>query len=197
MPWKILVSAQTFTAFLGGYGLFMAAVVGPTVVDYYLLTNGNMFIAELYNGSKSNPYYRFTKGWNLNAYAAYIAGIALPFAGFIGSLGVNVSTVALNMGHMGWLLSFFVSAFVYYVLCKIFPTAVQRAIKEQGLGWEELSHGPSFIYEDGALEGVTVSEAQVDKGDNVIEARTAEKSLKEIGEDYSVSWRFDMENGRT
>jgi NCS1 family nucleobase:cation symporter-1 len=170
-PWKILYSAQTFTNFLGGYGLFMAAVVGPTVVEYYLLTKGNVFIPELYNGTKSNPYYRYTKGWNISAYVAYLAGIAFPFAGFIGTLGASVSRTATNMGHIGWLLSFFVSAFVYYFICKIFPTPVQRAVKAQGLGWEELSRNqPEFI------DGLPDRDNPTEKNPSVVETKQDETS---------------------
>lgn len=138
-PWKIMFSASTFTKFLSGYGMFMAAVVGPTCVEYYILTKGNLFITDLYDGSKNNPNYHYTKGWNINAYVAYFAGISLPFTGFLGTLGVHVSEQATMLGHIGWLLSFFVSSIVYYMLCKIFPTAVQKAVKSQGLQWEQLS----------------------------------------------------------
>lgn len=172
-PWKILYSAATFTNFLGGYGLFMAAVVGPTVVEYYVLAKGNVFISELYNGTKENPYYRYTKGWNINAYVAYLAGIALPFAGFTGTLGASVSEAGVRLGHIGWLLSFFVSGIVYFVMCKIFPTPAQRAVKEQGLGWEELSHRQADIL----IEGVSQQGSSLDKGDSVVvEAKLANAS---------------------
>jgi NCS1 family nucleobase:cation symporter-1 len=169
-PWKILHSATTFTNFLSGYGLFMAAVVGPTCVDYYLITKGNMWITHLYDGSRSNPHYFYTRGWNINAYIAYIAGIALPFAGFIGTLGVNVSTAAIDLGHIGWLLSFFVSAFAYYVCCLIWPTPSQRAVREQGLKYEELSHQETYISPI-ILEGISEADETdaVEKGQKVTE----------------------------
>jgi NCS1 family nucleobase:cation symporter-1 len=169
-PWKILYSATTFTNFLSGYGLFMAAVVGPTCVDYYIVTKGNMWLAHLYDGSSGNPHYFYARGWNINAYIAYLAGIALPFAGFIGTLGVKVSTTATDLGHIGWLLSFFVSAFVYYVCCLIWPTPSQRAVREQGLKWEELSHQELYI-SSMVLEGVSEGEDPdtVEKGRKVIE----------------------------
>jgi NCS1 family nucleobase:cation symporter-1 len=123
----------------------MAAVVGPTVVDYMFVTKGNMWISHLYDGSRSNPRYYYTKGWSINGYVAYIAGIALPFAGFVGTLGASVSVTAQRMGHLGWLLSFFVSAFVYYICCLINPTPAQRAVKAEGLGWEQLAREePAF-----------------------------------------------------
>lgn len=138
-PWKILASASIFTTFLSGYGLFMASVVAIMVCDYYVLCNGNVFISHLYDGTKNNRHYYFTKGWNVQAVVAYICGIALPFPGFVGSLGANVSNAGLNLGRLGWLLSFTVSFVVYFGICKIWPTSNQKMVKEMGLGWEEMS----------------------------------------------------------
>lgn len=52
-------------------------------------------------------------GWNLQGVIAYLVGIALPFPGFVGTLGANVSETADQLGHLGWLLSFSVSFVVY------------------------------------------------------------------------------------
>ena len=52
-------------------------------------------------------------GWNIQAGIAYLVGIALPFPGFIGTLGANVSLAAAQLGYLGWLLSFSVSFVVY------------------------------------------------------------------------------------
>jgi NCS1 family nucleobase:cation symporter-1 len=114
----------------------------------YLLTRGNVFIGHLYNGKKTNPHYYYTMGWNIQGVIAYLCGIALPFPGFVGTLGPTVSAGATDLGRLGWLLSFTVSFVVYYVLCLIWPTKNQKLIKEMGLGWEEAS-GDSFVMEDG------------------------------------------------
>jgi len=139
-PWKILASATTFTTFLSGYGLFMASVVAIMICDYFLLTKGNVFISYLYDGSKYNKHYYYHSGWNLQAVLAYMVGIALPFPGFVGTLGPNVSKPAQELGQLGWLLSFFSSFVVYYAICKVWPTKNQKLVKEMGLGWEEMSY---------------------------------------------------------
>jgi len=139
-PWKILESASTFTTFLGGYGLFMASVVAIMVCDYWLLTRGNLFLPHLYHNSPTNPSYRYHGGWNLQALIAYIVGVALPFPGFVGTLGPHVSAAAQDLGHLGWLLSFAVSFVLYYLLCRIWPTQSQKRVRELGLGWEEQSY---------------------------------------------------------
>ncbi|TGO82803.1 hypothetical protein BPOR_0755g00040 [Botrytis porri] len=147
-PWKILASASVFTTFLSGYGIFMASVVAIMVCDYYALTKGNVFIGHLYNGTKANKHYYYFHGWNVQAIIAYICGVALPFPGFVGTLGASVSQSATNLGRLGWLLSFSVSFVVYFALCKVWPTPNQKLIKEMGLGWES-QYGDIVIAEDG------------------------------------------------
>lgn len=128
-----------------------------TLIDF-LLTKGNVFIGHLYNGSKTNKHYYYHMGWNIQGVIAYLCGIALPFPGFVGTLGAKVSTGATDLGRLGWLLSFTVSFAVYYVICLFWPTRNQKLIKEMGLGWEEAS-GDRIVAEDGTEiieEGKTV-----------------------------------------
>jgi NCS1 family nucleobase:cation symporter-1 len=134
----------------------------------YLLTKGNVFIGHLYNPSRTNKHYYYTYGWNVQAVIAYICGIALPFPGFVGTLGAKVSTSATDLGRLGWLLSFSVSFVVYYVLCLIWPTENQKIIKQMGLGWEEQC-GDTVVAEDGTEiveEGERVS-ARSEASDDV------------------------------
>jgi len=153
VPWKILASASTFVTFLAGYGLFMASVVAIMICDYFLLTNGNVFISHLYDGSKENKHYRYIKGCNLQAIIAYIIGVALPFPGFVGSLGPPVSVAAQRLGDLGWLLSFCTSFVAYYLICLVWPTQNQKLIKEMQLGWEEVSERDLV-----AMDGTAIAE---------------------------------------
>lgn len=123
------------------------------VCEYFLLTRGNIFIAHLYNGSKSNKHYYYNRGWNLQALIAYIVGIALPFPGFVGTLGANVSSTALNMGHIGWLLSFVVSFVVYWGICMVWPTANQKIVREMGLRFEEMAERDMMALDGLVLPG--------------------------------------------
>lgn len=128
----------------------MASVVAIMVCDYWCLTKGNVFIAHLYDGTKDNKHYYYHKGWNVQAIIAYLCGIALPFAGFLGTLGVPVSVAAQDLGHLGWMLSFAIAFVVYYVICLVWPTRNQRLVKEMGLKWEEVSYS-EIIAADGTL----------------------------------------------
>jgi NCS1 family nucleobase:cation symporter-1 len=185
-PWKILASAGTFTTFLAGYGLFMASVVAIMVCDYFLLTKGNVFLSHLYNGSRTNEHYYYTVGWNIQALIAYIAGIALPFPGFVGTLGPHVSKAAQDLGQLGWLLSFVTSFIVYYVLCLIWPTRNQRLIKEMGLGWEEMSSREII-----AADGTVITEDLIGHSDKKIYAGDEEKHLS--GSDHEQSVPIDTQ----
>jgi len=138
-PWKILASAAVFLNFLGGYIIFMAGAVGIMVADYYILTKGNIFLKHLYDGDKTNPHYYYHKGWNIQAYIAYVVAVAIPFPGFCGSLGANVSQTAINIGHLGWCLSFVVSIAIYVPLCYFWPTSNQKLIKSMNLKFEEMA----------------------------------------------------------
>jgi NCS1 family nucleobase:cation symporter-1 len=79
---------------------------------------------------------------------AYLCGIALPFPGFVGTLGAEVSTGATDLGRLGWLLSFTVSFVIYYIICLFWPTANQKLIREMDLKWEEES-GDIVLAPDG------------------------------------------------
>ncbi len=68
-----------------------------------------MFVGYLYDPSRTNKHYYYHAGWNIQAYVAYVAGIALPFAGFVGTLGASVSPEALRLGDLGWMISFVTS----------------------------------------------------------------------------------------
>jgi NCS1 family nucleobase:cation symporter-1 len=72
----------------------------------------------------------------------------LPFPGFVGTLGAKVSTGAINLSRLGWLLSFTVSFVMYYAICKVWPTRNQKLIKEMGLRWEE-QKGDLILAPDG------------------------------------------------
>ena len=135
-----------------------------------MLTRGNVFIGHLYVGTSSNKHYYYHRGWNIQGVIAYLCGIALPFPGFVGTLGASVSSGATDLGRLGWLLSFTVSFVVYFAICKVWPTRNQELIKEMGLRWEEMK-GDTILTPDGTEiveEGKTVrSRGEISDGADV------------------------------
>jgi NCS1 family nucleobase:cation symporter-1 len=47
-PWKILLSASTFLAFLGGYSIFLGPFLGIFIIDYFIICRGNIFVDDLF-----------------------------------------------------------------------------------------------------------------------------------------------------
>lgn len=154
----------------------MASVVAIMVCEYFLLTRGNLFIAHCYNGSKENPHYYYTYGWNIQAVIAYLCGIALPFPGFVGSLGANVDTAALHMGHLGWMLSFTTSFVIYYAICLVWPTENQKIIKQMGLRFEEMAERDMM-----ALDGTVIPEGAEGMSEEQLGWDNAEKKNAAFG----------------
>lgn len=119
--------------------LFMASVVAIMTCDYFLLTRGNVFLSHAYDPTPSNRHYYYTRGWNIQAIIAYLCGVALPFPGFVGTLGASVSVPAQRLGNLGWMLSFTVSFVMYYIICRVWPTQNQRMVRRMGLRFEEMA----------------------------------------------------------
>ncbi|KAE8158969.1 permease for cytosine/purines, uracil, thiamine, allantoin-domain-containing protein [Aspergillus tamarii] len=138
-PWKILASATKFQDFLSGYALFMSSVVAIMLCDYFLLTKGTVVIPSLYNPTNTNENYYYHRGWNLQALAAYVVGIALPFPGFCGVLGASVSTAASHIMDIAWVTSFVTSFVVYFAICWIWPTQNMKFVRERGYAFEQVA----------------------------------------------------------
>ncbi|KAH8893552.1 hypothetical protein GQ53DRAFT_644772 [Thozetella sp. PMI_491] len=154
VPWKVAVDGATFLTAVTGMGIFIATLIGIMTSDYYVIRRGNYFIEDLYIADKSSRYYYF-HGFNWRAYAAYICGIALPFPGFLGSLGVtNVAAplgASMKLYDLGYIMGCFVSFAVYTVLCTLFPDEAMKEAK--AMGWERM-----VIHEDDdELDGMAPS----------------------------------------
>ena len=89
------------------------------LVDYFIIRRGNLQLPDLFRTSPSGRYY-FTKGFNIRALIAFVAGFLLPLPGFVASFGHKLSDAATNMFALGWVLSFTVGGTAYWVICFIF-----------------------------------------------------------------------------
>lgn len=87
-PWQLTKSSFTFTSYLGAYDIFLAAIIGVLLGDYYLVRKGGYNLNGLFSLEKSASYYFFF-GWNWRAYAAYLLGMVPVFPGFLASIGVQ------------------------------------------------------------------------------------------------------------
>ncbi|KAL5334018.1 permease for cytosine/purines, uracil, thiamine, allantoin-domain-containing protein [Aspergillus crustosus] len=124
MPWYIQNSAASFSAFLGGYSLFLGALAGIIVVDYWVCRNRRLRLRSLYD-AKGTHY--FTGGFNLRAIAAFVCGIAPNMPGLAAVTGQDgVPKGARYLYSMSWLVATLISGGVYYLLFLVRPFEVDE-----------------------------------------------------------------------
>jgi NCS1 family nucleobase:cation symporter-1 len=132
VPWKIISSANTFLAFMGGYAVFLAPIAGVLASDYWLVKHQHVDVPALYN---PDGRYRYWNGINWRALLALLIAVApnLPGLGYSIALQcdaqsqnctdtVNISNGAKNLYTFDWLFGFVVSIVVYTSMSWIFPS---------------------------------------------------------------------------
>jgi NCS1 family nucleobase:cation symporter-1 len=118
--------AASFSAFLGGYSLFLGALAGIIVVDYWVCRGRRLRLRSLY---EAHGTHYFTKGVNLRALAAFVCGIApnMPgLAAVTGQKGVPVGATYLY--SQSWLVSTVVAGCVYWGLFLVWPFEVDDKV---------------------------------------------------------------------
>ena len=83
-PWNIQYSAASFSAFLGGYGMFLGPIAGIMMADFWVLRNRHLNLASLY---RHPDIYSFFHGFNLRAFLAFACGIAPNLGGLARATG--------------------------------------------------------------------------------------------------------------
>ncbi|KAI1137341.1 permease for cytosine/purines, uracil, thiamine, allantoin-domain-containing protein [Hypoxylon sp. FL0543] len=153
VPWKILSSAQTFLAFMGGYAVFLGPIAGIMVSDYWLVKKTHIDIPSLYN---PDGRYRYVGGCNWRAAVAFIVPVAplLPGLGLSisGPGAVHINAGLTNLYTFNWLFGFVASIVLYTGLSYAAPakttllkntiwdlddTAVEAQIREDDFGAEK------------------------------------------------------------
>lgn len=119
-PYTLLTDSNQFTTYLSAYSVFLSSIAGVMISDYYFVRRGYMEVKELYDARPASPYF-FTWGINFRAYAAYIAGILINVVGFAGAVGNDVPIGAQYLYNVNFFGGFGVSAFIYWLLCRLFP----------------------------------------------------------------------------
>lgn len=119
-PWYILASASSFMAFLSGYSLFLAAVVGISATDYFW-RKGNLHVPSLYTNAPGSAY-RYSYGTHWRAMAAFVLSIFPTLPGFAGTFPGN--KVALGWTHLyyiSWLYCIVSSSLIYLFFLVVVP----------------------------------------------------------------------------
>lgn len=138
----LIISALSFASYLSAFSVFLSSILGVMVGDYWIVRRGYLNLPDLYRKpEKGNTHdYYFTAGVNWRAYVAYLLGLAVNMAGFVGVCrGIAVSEDISNMYNLAFFLGFFVSLIVYVVLQYFFPQA--GAVPLQDRSWLEPAGG--------------------------------------------------------
>ncbi|KAK7427298.1 hypothetical protein QQZ08_006235 [Neonectria magnoliae] len=85
-PWYLLV--WLFISFMASYQIFLPAITGVLLVNYYLIIRGQIHIRDCFSSANTGFYY-YIHGWNVRAYVAYVIGIIPNFYGFLNNMGVS------------------------------------------------------------------------------------------------------------
>lgn len=123
VPWKIISSAETFLAFMGGYAVFLAPIAGILAADYWIVRKQHIDVPALYDPEGR---YKYWNGINWRALLALIIAVAPNLPGLGYSIGlqtdpvtgaqtdrVNISDGAMNLYTFDWLFGFVTSVVVY------------------------------------------------------------------------------------
>lgn len=164
-PYTLLTSANQFTTYLSAYSVFLSSIAGVMCMDYYVIRKGYLQVKELYDARSSAPYH-FWHGINPRAYAAYVAGILINVVGFAGAVGREVPAGATYVYNFNYFGGFFVSAAVYWVICRFFPMPATSD------NWMELGDfdDVSIAHVSGSQEDVSLGEKDSHKNGEGIEA---------------------------
>lgn len=167
VPWKILESANTFLAFMGGYAIFLGPMAGIMVADYWLVKKQHIDIPALYD---PHGRYAYTAGCNWRAVVAFLVPVGPLLPGLAFSIsssdapetGIRISDGARHLYTFNWLFGFVTSVFLYTVLNSQFP-AKETVLHDTvwGLGGSAIEAYPRRSDEEAsagtASKGVGVS----------------------------------------
>ncbi|KIH91075.1 cytosine-purine permease [Sporothrix brasiliensis 5110] len=122
VPWKIISSASTFLAFMGGYSVFLGPMAGIIAADFWLVKRGHIDIPALYD---PHGRYRFFLGVNWRAFVAFIVPVSPLLPGLAESISgpakVKVSQGILQLYDFNWLFGFVTSIVLYTALSWAVP----------------------------------------------------------------------------
>ncbi len=115
VPWKILSSAETFLAFMGGYAVFLAPMAGIIAADYWIVKRQHIDVPGLYD---PHGRYRYNvTGINWRAMLAFLLAVGPCLPGLAYSIDntTKITTGAKHLYTFDWLYGFLTSIFVYSV----------------------------------------------------------------------------------
>ncbi|KAL3427578.1 uridine permease [Phlyctema vagabunda] len=116
-PWNIQYSAASFSAFLGGYSMFLGPIAGIMMCDFWILRGRHLNLTSLY---KKHDIYTYVHGFNPRAFVAFACGIAPNLAGLARATGnKSIPKGATYVYSLSWLIGTVVAFAVYWALGRL------------------------------------------------------------------------------
>ena len=78
----------------------------------------------------------------------------------------------MNLGSLGWMISFVTSFVVYYAICLVWPTKNQKIVKQQRLRWEQASLDDAGVLDASALYATSAQSHTIGSQEKAIKAST-------------------------
>ncbi|GKU06550.1 unnamed protein product [Fusarium langsethiae] len=169
-PWYLLSSAAVFISFLSSYQIFLSAISGILICDYYLIRRGLFDIPMLYSGHKNSTYH-FFHGFNPRAFIIYLIAIAPNFYGFLSQMGVHAPLGIQRFYYVAYPVGLLLAFGSFWLINSLFPTNdIPKAS-----GWREPK---DFIEDyDGTVVNVVINSSDTASGDQ--EKGNTQKSAME------------------
>ncbi|KAH6968132.1 permease for cytosine/purines, uracil, thiamine, allantoin-domain-containing protein [Fusarium avenaceum] len=131
-PWYLLSSAAVFINFLSSYQIFLSAISGILICDYYLIRRGLFNIPMLYSGHKDSTYH-FFHGFNPRAFLVYLIAIAPNFYGFLSQMGVNAPLGIQRFYYVAYPVGLLLAFGSFWLINVLYPTKNIPKLS----GWQE------------------------------------------------------------
>ncbi|KAF7557751.1 hypothetical protein G7Z17_g363 [Cylindrodendrum hubeiense] len=153
-PWQLVNEAATFISVMNSFSVFLSPVMGIMAVDFYVLRKRKIRLSHLYRTHDTS--YWFFHGVNWRSIPAWLCG----WAPTVGGLIVTTQSVAdapralYQLYYMAFLVGFFISAIIFWVLSTAFPPV------DLG-GCDEVDYYDTFTPAEAAKLGIISAESAI------------------------------------
>ncbi|QYS97962.1 Nicotinamide riboside transporter 1 [Trichoderma simmonsii] len=126
-PWELLSTATIFLTVISSFTVFFGPICGSQVCEYFLVRRRRIKLSDLYI-ARPGAIYFYSYGFNWRAYASWVVGWAPLFPGLLHAIKPTISVApgAANLYNLSFIVGFWISFIVHYMLNAISPP--------QGLG---------------------------------------------------------------
>ncbi|KAK5740135.1 hypothetical protein LTR17_004847 [Elasticomyces elasticus] len=127
VPWNIQNNAKSFSSFLGSYALFLGAIAGILVTDFWIVRRRKLSITALYSASKTDAHW-FDAGFNWRAFVAFAIAITPNMPGLAKACNpkLDIPVGATYLYSLSWLISTLIAGLVYWLLHKLSPMPISE-----------------------------------------------------------------------